>query len=266
MKINDLQIELLGGWILISIQDLTKKYGEKTALEGVDLEIERGEIFGLLGPNGSGKSTLLRTILGLTKPREGSIEVLGFDPTEEEEEIKRVTGYVPESPQLYESLTPSELFEYIASVRRVEGDFRDRVERFVDAFEIEEEVNNDIGSLSFGMKQKISIIAALIHSPELLILDESMNGLDPKAVKVMKEFLNSYKERDRTVLYSTHVLEVAEKICDRVAIMSEGRVMSVGSVDELRDLLESPSLEDVFFKVTEEEDFAPIIKALEESL
>ncbi|KXB05303.1 3-dehydroquinate dehydratase [candidate division MSBL1 archaeon SCGC-AAA382A13] len=251
---------------MISIHDLWKDYNSKTALRGIDLEIEEGEIFGLLGPNGSGKSTLMRTILGITKPTKGKVRVNNVDPSESETEVKKMVGYVPESPHLYESLSPREFFEFIGSVRGVPTDSLERVERLIDAFEIKDEVNNDIGSLSFGMRQKVSIIAALIHNPKVLILDECMNGLDPKSVRVLKEFLNSFSERKGTVVYSTHVLEVAEKMCDRVAILRKGNVEAVGSVEELREILKSQSLEDVFFKVTEEEDFEPIIRALEETL
>ncbi len=251
---------------MIEINDLRKNYDGKVALRGVNLEIEEGEIFGLLGPNGSGKSTLMRTIIGMTKPTEGSVRVNGMDPSESGVEVKSIVGYVPESPHLYESLSPEEFFEFVGSVRGASPDSLDRVENFVDAFEIKEDMDSDIGSLSFGMRQKVSIIASLIHNPEVLILDECMNGLDPRSVRVLKEFLNSFSERGGTVIYSTHVLEVAEKMCDRVAIMRDGNVEAVGSVEELREILKSQSLEDVFFKVTEEEEFEPIVKALEETL
>lgn len=251
---------------MISMQNLWKNYGEKTAVKDVDIDIEDGEIFGLLGPNGSGKSTLMKIMVGMLEPSKGSIRIRGVDPSENEVEVKSMVGYVPESPNLYESLSPREFFEFIGSVRGVSEDSLSRVEKFVDAFEIREDMNSDIGSLSFGMRQKVSIIATLIHNPKILVLDECMNGLDPKSVRVLKEFLNSFSERGGTVVYSTHVLEVAEKICDRVAIMRKGNVEAVGSVEKLREILKSKSLEDVFFKVTEEEDFKPIIRALEETL
>lgn len=251
---------------MINIQNLWKNYGEKTAIREVDLEIGDGEIFGLLGPNGSGKSTLMKIIVGMLEPTKGSVRVNGVDPSEKEVEVKKMVGYVPESPHLYESLSPMEFFEFVSSVRGVSEDSLNRIEKFIDAFEIKEEINNDIGSLSFGMRQKVSIIATLIHNPKILVLDECMNGLDPKSVRVLKEFLNSFSERGGTVVYSTHVLEVAEKMCDRVAIMRKGNVEAVGSVEELREILKSQSLEDIFFKVTEEEDFEPIIRALEKTL
>lgn len=251
---------------MIRVRDLWKEYDGKTALRGIDLEIKEGEIFGLLGPNGSGKSTLMKTLVGVTKPTRGSDQVNGLDPSENGMEVKKMVGYVPESPHLYESLSPSEFFEFVGSVRGVSADSLERVGRLVDAFEIRGEINDDIGSLSFGMRQKVSIIGALIHNPRVLILDECMNGLDPKSARVLKEFLISFVEKNRTVVYSTHVLEVAEKLCDRVAIMRKGKVEAVGTVEELREILKSQSLEDVFFKVTEEEDFDHIIKALEKTL
>lgn len=251
---------------MITVSELSKDYDGSEALRGVDLEIGEGEIFGLLGPNGSGKSTLMKTIVGMTKPTEGVVTLNGLDPSKDTIGVKRIVGYVPESPNLYESLSPKEFFEFVASVRAVSPDSLERVERFVDAFEISEDMDRDIGSLSFGMRQKVSIVAVLIHSPQVLVLDECMNGLDPKSVRVLKEFLNSFAERGGTVVYSTHVLEVAEKLCFRVAIMRKGKVEAVGSVGELREILKSQSLEDVFFKVTEEEDLGPIIKALEETL
>ncbi|KXA99481.1 3-dehydroquinate dehydratase [candidate division MSBL1 archaeon SCGC-AAA259M10] len=251
---------------MITIQDLWKDYNGKTALRNVDLEIKEGEIFGLLGPNGSGKSTLMKTIIGMIRPTKGNVRVNGVDPSENDIEVKKMVGFVPESPQLYESLSPKEFFEFIGSVRGIHANSLERVEKLIDAFEIWDDVNSDIGSLSFGMRQKVSIIATLIHNPKVLILDECMNGLDPKSVRVLKEFLNSFSKKGGTVVYSTHVLEVAEKMCDRVAILRKGNVEAVGSVEELRDILKSQSLEDIFFKVTEEEDFEPIIRALEETL
>ncbi len=251
---------------MIRVRNLVKEYDQVTALRDIDLEINDGEIFGLLGPNGSGKSTLMRILAGILHPSRGSVEVNGIDPSEEENRLKEIVGYVPESPNLYESLSPIEFFEFLGSVRGISIDSLDTVDRFIDAFEIKEKMNDDIGSLSFGMRQKVSIIAAVLHNPEVLIMDESMNGLDPKSVKIMKEYLNSFSEQGRTVIYSTHILEVAEKICDRVAIMRNGNVVSIGSVNELRDILKSESLEEIFFKVTREEEFEPIIKGLEETL
>ncbi len=251
---------------MIEIQNLEKKYGDELALNNINLEISDSEIFGLLGPNGSGKSTLMKIISGIIEPTSGFISVDGIDPVENPNDVKEFIGYVPESANLYDSMTPQEYFEYVGSIRKVSNNSFKRIEKFIEAFEIEDKINNDIGSLSFGMKQKVSIIAALIHNPKILILDESMNGLDPKSVKVLKKFLNSYSNSDKTIIYSTHVLEVAEKICDRVAIMKDGEIASTGSVEELRDLLKSPSLEDIFFELTQEEDFEPIIRALQDTM
>lgn len=251
---------------MIRIKNLVKDYEEITALRDISLEIGDSEMFGLLGPNGSGKSTLMSILAGVLYPTSGRVEINGIDPEKDEEKIKEIVGYVPESPNLYESLSPIELFEFLGSVRGIPVNSLDIIDRFVEAFEIKDKVNDDIGSLSFGMKQKISIIAAVLHNPEVLIMDESMNGLDPKSVRIMKEYLNSFSGSGNTVIYSTHILEVAEKICDRVAIMRNGNVVSVGTVDELRDILKSESLEEVFFKVTEEENFEPIISGLEETM
>ncbi|KXB06340.1 3-dehydroquinate dehydratase [candidate division MSBL1 archaeon SCGC-AAA382C18] len=251
---------------MIRIEKLVKEYEEVTALRDISLEIGDSEIFGLLGPNGSGKSTLMRILAGILHPSRGKVEINEIDPEKNEEKIKEIVGYVPESPNLYESLSPIELFEFLGSIRGISVDSLDIIDRFVEAFDIQDKINDDIGSLSFGMKQKISIIAAVLHNPEVLIMDESMNGLDPKSVRIMKEYLNSFSDKENTVIYSTHILEVAEKICDRVAIMRNGNVVSIGTVDELRDILKSESLEEVFFKVTEEEDFEPIIKGLEETM
>ena len=253
----------------IMIQDLYKNYGEVRALDGVGLEIPGGQIFGILGPNGSGKTTLLKIITSILDPTSGIVRVNGISAKDDPMKIKSIIGYVPETPTLYESLTPVEFLGFVGSIRKINHDkLTERIYRFARAFEIEDKMNDFIGSLSFGTKQKVAIISSFLHDPEVIILDEGMNGLDPRSAKILKNLLLDYVASGRTVIFSTHVLEVAESVCHRMAIIYKGRIVDVGTLRELRESAgaKDANLEDIFLNVTGDSDLRPVIESLRETL
>ena len=253
----------------ITIKGLCKNYGEVRALDGIDLEIPGGEIFGILGPNGSGKTTMLKIISSIMEPTSGLVSVNGINVMADPMKVKSIIGYVPETPNLYESLTPIEFLGFVGSIRKIDHEIlTERIYRFARAFEIEDNLNNFIGSLSFGTKQKVAIISAFIHDPEIVILDEGMNGLDPRSAKILKNLLLEYVSSGRTVLFSTHVLEVAESVCHRMAIIYKGRIMDVGTLKELRESAgrHDANLEDIFLKATGDSDLRPVIDSLRETM
>ncbi len=244
---------------MIEVNELYKAFGDKVAVDGVTFTVE-DEIYGLLGPNGSGKSTLMKMMTGILEPTQGHISIDGFDAAVEPLKVKEVTGYVPEAPVLYDSLTPGELFDFVGKMRGIPGEMLDnRVNNLVDAFEIGEYLDQFIGSLSFGTKQKVSLITALLHNPSALVLDEAMNGLDPRSARVLREHLLELKKKGRSVIFSTHVLPLAEMICDRVGVIHTGRLVAEGTIDELRGSEEN--LEDIFLKLTGSD---AIVEALRE--
>ena len=253
---------------MIQVEELVKKFGSTVAVNGISFTVHDGEIYGLLGPNGSGKSTTMKILAGILTPTSGRVTVNGIDVSEDPIGVKRITGYVPETPVLYESLAPVELFNFVGSVRGVPRDvLQERVDKLVKAFGIEGYLGEMIGSLSFGTKQKVSLITALLHDPEVLILDESMNGLDPKSARILRELLLQFKEEGKSIVFSTHVMAIAETICDRVGVIYRGEIVAEGTVEELKRFAHEESLEDVFLKLTEsQEEVASIVNALRESL
>lgn len=252
----------------ISVRNLFKKYADNYALDNLDLDVEPGRIFGVLGPNGSGKTTLLKVIGALIDRTSGSVSVKGLDPSRSRNDVKKLVGYVPEVPTMYESLSPGEYFSFVASVRDIDpNDVEKRISGLVKALDISDSLDSFIGSLSFGTRQKVAIIAALLHDPEILVLDEGMNGLDPRSAKVLKELLRSLAERGRTVIFSTHIMDVAESVCDTVAILYKGKIVSTGTMEELKQRSGNPesNLEEIFLTVTGNEDLAPMINSLKDS-
>ena len=258
---------------VIESWDVCKQYGETHALVGLNLRVMPGEIYGLLGPNGAGKSTMIKIITGLTEPTSGSVKVLGFDPQESPVEVKSRIGYVPETTMLYESLSPRDFFEFIASVRHLDQQTaNNRVSRLATAFGLDDYYDSPIATLSMGTKQKVTLIAALMHEPPLLVLDEPLNGLDAKSSRIFKDLISLQAQRTGCgVLFSTHIMEVAEHLCTRIGIINEGKIIAEGSLDELRKNASAPSggqasLEDVFLRLThEEEDVAETVRALRDA-
>jgi len=249
----------------VQLTDVYKRYSDVTAVDYLDLDVKRGEIFGLLGPNGSGKSTTLKMILGLVKPDSGYVNVLGINVEEDPVAVKRKVGYVPESPHVYEFLTGLEFLDFAGDVYGMKPDEKKkRIEEFLRALELEGREGDTISSYSEGMKQKVVIISAIMHRPELLLLDEPLSGLDPKSARIVKDLLRQLASQGVTAVMSTHILEIAQAICDRIAIMYEGRLLALGTMEELRQRARMPDsgLEDIFLKLTGTGDIKPIVEAL----
>ncbi|MGI0090852.1 MAG: ABC transporter ATP-binding protein [Nitrososphaerales archaeon] len=269
---------------VVEASNLTKQYGLVTARDGLDLRLMPGEIYGLLGPNGAGKSTLIKIIAGLVEPTSGSIRVMGFDHTVDPVRVKSKIGYVSENSMLYESLSPRYFFEFVASIRKIDRKAaNERVTRLVPAFSLEQFYDSPIATLSMGTRQKVSIIASLLHEPPLLLLDEPLNGLDAKTSRIVKDVISLHTRKNAgAVLFSTHIMEVAEQVCHRIGIIHEGKIVAEGSLDELRrkasgitasanngvseSIGAATTLEEVFLKLTHEEDaIAGTVRALREA-
>ncbi|MFX0011443.1 MAG: ABC transporter ATP-binding protein [Candidatus Hermodarchaeota archaeon] len=254
---------------LISVRDLKKFFGEIKAVNGISFDVRKGEVFGLLGPNGAGKTTTIKLLLGLLEPLEGEISILGLNPEREEVLMKKKVGYVSEEPLIFKSLAPKDLFNFVASIRKLNPkEATKRVQEYLESFGATEYYSQLIASLSHGNKQKIQLISSILHDPELLILDEPVSGLDAKSVRVFKEILDMHIERGGAVLFSTHIMEVAEELCDRIAIINKGKFVGIGTIDELRKQANKlgASLEDVFLRLTEQDSSVEdIVKKLRKS-
>jgi ABC-2 type transport system ATP-binding protein len=253
--------------IAVKVQGLTISYGSFVAVENLSFTVKNGEIYGLLGPNGAGKTSTIKVLVGVLEPRAGSVEIYDT-PISNEVAAKRQIGYVPEEVVLLDSLTPREFLEFTSSIRRLETSVANpRLERFISALELKQYFDTPIAALSMGNKQKVAIVAALLHDPKLLILDEPLIGLDARSSKILKELITFHAKKGGAVIFSTHIMEVAEKLCTKVGIINKGRMVGEGTVDDLRKLVKDAegSLEDIFLKVTEQEaGMQDIIKALEE--
>ena len=251
---------------LIEVKDVVKKFGNVEALRGVSLYVGKGEIVGLLGPNASGKTTLLKLIMGFMKPDGGQVRVLGRDPFEDPS-VRAEVGYVPEEVLLYDSLTVREFLYFLGRMRKMDpGKYMDRARVLTTVFEMEDKLECLIGSLSRGDRQRLAIISALLHEPTVLVLDEPIMGLDPVAARVFKEIAVGMKEKGKGILMSTHVLELAEALCDRIYLLHEGRIVAEGDVGAVRKALgEDKSLEDVFIELTEKDEvLEKVIRVLRE--
>lgn len=238
---------------MIEITELTKKYGDFTAVDRLSLTVERGEIFGFLGPNGAGKTTTIRILAGLSLPTSGQARIGGIDVVNEAIAAKRLTGYVPDRPYLYEKLTGRELLHFVADLYA--KDWRECEPRALELLrylELSDWADARIENLSHGMKQKLVIVSALIHDPEVLIIDEPMVGLDALAQRQVKLLLRRLAEEKKTVFLTTHTLSVAEAVCDRIAILNRGRIVASGRTTELKAAAGSSGspLEDVFLELT----------------
>lgn len=241
---------------IIVVDGLKKYFGTVKAVNGITFQVHPGEVFGLLGPNGAGKTTTIKVLLGLLEPSEGTARVLGLDPLKDDVQIKQRIGYVAEDPQIYKSLTPLELFEFIASVRGLDGArVTAKAREYMESLGALEYFNRSIATLSRGNKQKVQIVSALLHDPTLLIMDDPLLGLDAKTVKVVKEIMDLHTKRGGAVIFSTHVMEVAQELCSRIAIINKGTVVGMGTFEELRVQADKAgaSLEDVFLRLTEQD-------------
>lgn len=241
----------------VEIDGLTKTFGNVTAVDNLSLEVRDGEIYGLLGPNGAGKTTTLKVLMGLLDPDYGTVRAMGVDSLSNPVKVKSLVGYVPEETVLYESLTPRELFEFIASVRNLPASVANtRISEIAKALDFAEYMEKMIVTLSSGNKQKCLLMAALIHRPRLLILDEPFSGLDARVVRILKDAIHIHVDTGGSVLLSTHIMEVAQSLCDRVGIIDEGELIAEGTLEELRlqAKQEGATLEQIFLKLTEQVD------------
>jgi len=240
-----------------SLKGLSKNYGDFAAVAQVDLEVGRGERFALLGPNGAGKTTTIRMLMGILEPTAGAARILDYDCFSQRAEVMRHVGYLPDEPIFYDYLRGREVLDFVARMRGLEdnGPAKKRRETLIERFELENDLEEFAVNYSKGMKKKLAIIAALLHQPEFLILDEPTNGLDPYATRMFHDLIREQSEEGRSVLFSTHLLDQAERLCHRVAIMEKGRIAAQGSLDELKsDLAPGGTLEDLFFRVTARKD------------
>ncbi|MCW4006261.1 MAG: ABC transporter ATP-binding protein [Candidatus Bathyarchaeota archaeon] len=256
---------IVSGSLALKLTGVSKRYSDVTAVNSLTLEVRKGEVIGLLGPNGSGKSTLIKMMLGLVKPDSGTINVLDLPLQQNSIGVKKRVGYVPEDAGAYEFLTGLEFLDFAGDVFGMDlGEKKKRIEEFLKALSLEGREGDMISGYSEGMKKKILIISALMHKPELLLLDEPLNTLDPKSAKIVKDLLHQLAQQNVTTVISTHVLEIAQAICSRIAIMYEGKLIAVGTMDELRQQAKMPNsaLEDIFLKLTGTDDVQPIVEAL----
>ena len=231
----------------------------------MSFSVDRGEILGLLGPNGSGKSTLMKIIVGILKPDAGNIQVLGADVAKDTTAVKKMIGFVPESPRLYEFLTGIEYLDFVADVHELDAASKqERITEFLKALDLEGRENELIHGYSQGMKQKLAIIAGLLHRPQLLVLDEPLNALDPRTARIVKDLVHKLRDDGVPTIFSTHVLEIADAICDRIVIMYGGKILEEGTAQELKTKAGSPgsTLEEVFLKLTGTSDIREIVEAL----
>lgn len=235
---------------MIEIKNVSKTYnGKKKVLKNISFKIESGEIFAFIGHNGAGKTTMIKSIMGILDFEEGDILVDNKSIKEEPLECKRIMAYVADNPDLYENMKAIDFINFICDMYEVSEDIRrENTLKYAKMFEIEDKLNDDISSFSHGMKQKIALIAALAHNPKVLIMDEPFVGLDPKAVYDMKEIMRDMAKEGKTIFFSTHILDVAEKLCDRVAIIKDGTIVKVG---KMKDIKGDESLEQVFLELGE---------------
>jgi ABC-2 type transport system ATP-binding protein len=246
----------IGGNEMIELVNVSKSYnGTIKAVDDLSLVVPEGQIVGFLGPNGAGKTTTIKMIAGILNADSGNIVINGIDVKERPLEAKRQFGFVPDSPDMFLRLKGIEYLNFIADVYMVSGDLRgQRIQELSETFEMEAALNDQIQSYSHGMRQKIVIMGVLIHDPSVWILDEPMTGLDPRSSFTLKEMMKSHAASGKTVFFSTHVLEVAEKLCDKVAIINKGKLLFYGTMEEMRAHFESKgSLEKIFLELTENE-------------
>jgi len=252
------------GLSLIELRNLVKKYGDKTAVDDVSLDVYGGEIFGFVGPNGAGKTTTIKAVVGLLRPTSGTVRVAGHDVQAQPLPAKAASGYVPDQPNLYPKLTGRELLRFVADLYGVAADHVDRrVDELLRLFDLTSAADDTIDSYSHGMRQKTSLAAALVHDPKVLVLDEPTVGLDPKSARLIKDILRQMADRGAALFLSTHILEIAERMCDRIGIIHQGRLIAAGTMAELRAAGSGESrLEDIFLSLTGGAEDAAIAEVL----
>jgi ABC-2 type transport system ATP-binding protein len=252
---------------MIQTTNLTKHYGTLAAVQGLNLGVQQGELFGFLGPNGAGKTTTIRMIVGLLRPTAGTVNVAGHDVQREPLAVKRAVGYLAQTPPLYERLTGREFLRFLGGLYGLDDEqIEARAERLLTLLELADKADHLIESYSGGMRQKIGLCGALLHEPPVLVLDEPLTGLDPYSARRVKDLLRELVRQGRTIFLSTHVIEIAERVCDRVGILDQGQLVAVGSIEALRAQARSSAettLEDLFLQLTGGEAVTEMASALE---
>lgn len=237
---------------MLKIEHLTKTYGEKKAVDDLSLHISPGEIYGFIGHNGAGKTTTIKSCCGLLKFDSGEVLIDGVSIRENPIACKAKIAYIPDNPDLYEFMTGIQFLNFVADIFSVSaGDRQERIRKYADAFELTSDLAQPVSSYSHGMKQKLAIISALIHEPKLIIMDEPFVGLDPKASHLLKQLMREICDKGGAIFFSTHVLEVAEKLCDKVAIIKGGKLIRSGTMEEVKG---DTSLENVFLELEDNHD------------
>jgi ABC-2 type transport system ATP-binding protein len=241
---------------VISVSALTKRYGNFSAVDALDLEVPKGQLFGFLGPNGAGKTTTLRMIAGILQPTSGTVRLGGFDVSKDAMRAKAQLGFIPDRPYIYEKLTGVEFLRFVAGLYGITGaELNHRIDELLELFDLTAWASAVVESYSHGMRQKLIISSAFVHKPAVIIVDEPMVGLDPKAARTLKDLFREYVQRGNTIMMSTHTLEVAESLCDRIAIIQAGKIRAMGSMDDLRNEAShgAAGLEEIFLRLTGEE-------------
>ncbi|MGH7718001.1 MAG: ABC transporter ATP-binding protein [Gemmatimonadaceae bacterium] len=251
---------------MIQLRGLTKRYGSFTAVDSIDLDVPRGELFGFLGPNGAGKTTTLRMIAGILRPTAGSVRVGGIDLAADPTAAKAGLGFIPDRPFIYEKLTAAEFLRFVAGLYGQQGEVVERrLDDLLALFDLDEWKDELVESFSHGMRQKLIISSAFLHRPDVIVVDEPMVGLDPKAARILKDLFRAYTRRGKTIMMSTHTLEVAETMCDRIAIIHGGRIRACGTMEELyageSDGLRG--LEELFLRLTGEKASRELVDVLD---
>jgi len=266
-------LEQQGGFLMIKAHGLTKRFGDIIAVDGVDLLVKSGEIFGFLGPNGAGKTTTINMLIGIAAPTSGEVMLGGIDVLSEPERAKAIIGYVPDQPNMYEKLTAWEFLMFVANIygmNRARAEHR--AAQLLEMFELSARAGEQTGGFSHGMRQKMAIAAALLHEPKILFMDEPTVGLDPRSARQVKDILRELSKEGVTVFLTTHVLEIAERMCDRIGIIQRGNLLTVGTMEDLRraaaakgaSAVENGStLEDLFLELTGGADYAEVSRCLE---
>jgi ABC-2 type transport system ATP-binding protein len=251
---------------MIQLKALTKKYGTFTAVDAINLEVPHGQLFGFLGPNGAGKTTTLRMIAGILRPTAGTVHINGIDIAKDPGAAKAVLGYIPDRPFIYEKLTGAEFLRFVAGLYGQDGPVIERrMTELLTLFDLIEWRDELVESYSHGMRQKLIISSAFLHKPKVIVVDEPMVGLDPKASRILKDLFREYTKRGHTIMMSTHTLEVAETMCDRVAIIHGGRIRAAGTMDELYASVGAGAkgLEELFLRLTGENAARELVEVLD---
>jgi ABC-2 type transport system ATP-binding protein len=251
---------------MITLTNLLKRYGDFTAVNAINLDVPRGELFGFLGPNGAGKTTTLRMIAGILRPTSGTIHIGGVNLTEDPIAAKSRLGFIPDRPFIYEKLTGAEFLRFVAGLYDQEGaQVEHRARELLALFDLEEWRDELVESYSHGMRQKLIISSAFVHRPEVIVVDEPMVGLDPKAARILKDLFREYCNRGHTIMMSTHTLEVAESMCDRIGIIQGGVIRALGTMADLRSSAQSGTegLEQIFLRLTGENAARALVDVLD---